>query len=328
MRLLFAGTPIFTAPVLEMLAEEFDLCAVLTNPPARKGRSKKLSPSDLAVEFSRLKNSGVIKKDTPLFETIAFDDEFKEKIKDLNLDLLICFAYGKIFKPDVISLFSLGGINIHPSILPRWRGATPVPAAICNGDKETGVTIQTLADKLDCGKILTCFKREIGRSTSKELLETLAKDSIPLLRDVLNNFSDYVKNAKEQDACSSTYCSVFKKNAGKINWEHSACEIDCLIRAVHTNPGAFSFFGTERINILEASVFEDEKFDEKKAKNEMTKSKEFGKILGVDSKAGILVQTGLGILAISRLQRPSKKPLFWKDFLNGFPKFVDGRFDN
>lgn len=322
MRLVFAGTAECSVPVLKMLAKDFNLCAVLTSPPAPSGRSRKLKASPVAQAVNELKRGGILPEALPLFEPCRLDSSFREKLKKLEPTLLVCFAYGKIFGPKTMAVFKLGGINIHPSLLPRWRGPSPVPAAILAGDKITGISIQTLAEKLDSGDILAQKELAILKDDNVEsLLNLCAIEACPLLKEVLSDFQNRLKNAKPQNEKEASYSSNLKKEDGLINWEDSTVLIERKIRAFSPWPGAFTYKNGEKINIISANLYNI-------SLNEMTKAQKFGTILGTDKKLGILVATGDGVLAISHLQRQTKKALSWRDFLNGYPSFLDGRFES
>lgn len=317
MRILFAGTPSCSIPALKMLSQNFELCAVLTNPPAPVGRSKKLIPSDVELATRELIEKGILSNNFPIFTPHKLDAQFRNELSKLNLDLLVCFAYGKIFGPKTMAQFKMGGINIHPSLLPRWRGATPIPAAILAGDEFTGITIQTLVAKADAGNILISEKIKIkDTDTSESLLERCASICCPLLNSILSNFENAYKNAKPQNENEATYSSILKKEDGLIDWTCSAKNIEQRIRAFSPWPGCFSFIDGEKINIVQATVY----------KKQIQVSPQAGMIIGSDKECGILVQTGDGVLAITVLQKQGKNKLFWKDFLNGNKTFLEKTF--
>ncbi len=332
MRILFAGTPDCAVPALKTLAKEFTLCGVLSNPPAPVGRSKKLQDSQVVSAVKELKAEGVLDENLPILTPHKLDDDFREEVKKLQADLLVCFAYGKIFGRKTMSLFPLGGINIHPSLLPQWRGATPVPYAIMSGATETGITIQTIAEKMDAGDILLQKKLEISdKDTTESLLNFCSNECCEILREVLNDFDAKAKTAKKQDDEKATYSSIIKKEDGLIDWSQSAEEIDRKLKAFTPWPGCFTYKNGEKINIIEASPYKSESPCEQVNGDEpesLHANEDCGKILGKDKKHGILVQTGCGVLAISILQKQAKKKLFWKDFLNGSPDFLQGSFSN
>ncbi|WP_024468655.1 methionyl-tRNA formyltransferase [Treponema pedis] len=321
MRILFAGTPSCAVPALKTLAENFELCGILTNPPAPQGRSKKLIASEVALAAEELKISGTLKGSVPVLTPEKLNAQFREEVLNLKPDLLVCFAYGKIFGPKAMELFPLGGINIHPSLLPRWRGCAPVPAAILAGDKVTGITIQTVAPKADTGAVLAQTELAVEKTdTAETLLSRCAEICCPLLSEVLSDFKNKLKNAKTQNENEALYFSMIKKEDALIDWSEPAEKIERKIRAFTPWPGTFSYKQGEKINIIKAENFTD-------YSEEDIKGKKAGTILGTDKNSGILVLTGKGVLAVSVLQRQTKNKLFWKDFLNGSPLFLESGFD-
>ncbi len=325
MKILFAGTPDCAVPALKILAEKFTLCGVLTNPPAPVGRSKKLQDSQIAIAVKNLQEHGLLPRDFPILTPVKLDDNFREELKKLKPDLLVCFAYGKIFDNKTMEIFPLGGINIHPSLLPKWRGCAPVPYAIMSGADETGVTIQTIAEKMDAGNILAQCKIKIDNDdTTESLLAKCSEESCCLLVKTIENFTDSLKNSKPQNEEEATYSHFLKKENGLINWEESAKQIDKKIKAFTPWPGCFTFKKGEKINIIKANQYQN--YNEENSGIE--DGKKIGEIIGTDKKAGILIKTGNGILAVSVLQKQAKKKLFWKDFLNGSPDFLTGNFEN
>lgn len=322
MRILFAGTPECAVPALRLLASRFNVCGILTNPPAPYGRTKKLKKSEIAEATETLKAENILPKEVPVFTPLKLDSEFRNEIIKLKPDILVCFAYGKIFGPKMMSIFPLGGLNIHPSLLPRWRGCAPIPSAICAGDRFTGVTIQTIAQKTDSGNIVAQSKIPIEKTdTTETMLKKCSELCCGMLSDVLINFNERIKNSVAQNENEASYSVQLKKEDGKIDWTKTADEIDCKIRAFTPWPGCFTYMNGEKINIIQAEPLSA-------ANTENFLNRKCGSIAGVDRDAGILVVTGNGILAISILQKQTKNKLFWKDFLNGSPNFINGSFDS
>jgi methionyl-tRNA formyltransferase len=317
MRILFAGSPAIAVPALETLAalsgtgEDFSLAGLLTNPDSPKGRSGSPEPTECAVAVQHFPSIPVLKPE-------KLDGAAREQVADLKPDLLVSFAYGKIFGPKFLALFPMGGINIHPSLLPKYRGPTPIPAAIINRENETGLTIQRLAMEMDSGDILIQEKVPLdGRETTAGLSETMAKKAAELLPVVLKGIADGTLRAWPQDCNSATYCSLITKNDGLINWKLSAAEIDARIRAFNPWPLAWTMHapskegGELQLSVLEAEALE-----------KTGDSAPPGQVLGKDNNKGILIQTGEGVLAVSRLQYQTKKALEWKAFLNGARNFI------
>lgn len=337
MKILFAASPDFVYPVLEFLACEHELAAVLTNAPRQSGRGKKMHASPLlqhvnSVIHTEHKNfvdtsaERVVEKlsRVKIIEADTIDETVYAEVQALDCDLLVCYAFGKMFTEKFLSLFRYGGINIHPSLLPRWRGASPVPAAILHGDTITGVSIQTLVKKMDAGKILAAASYPLNdRENAGEVLVALTEKSVGLLRRVLADFPLALKNAQPQDESAATYCTKLRRE--KINWNNSALQIARTVLALTPNPKAFSSVAGERITLTKVSVLDT---DKERCIEAIEKNAKNGKIVGVDKDSGILVQTAQGLLAIERLQREGKKEMPWKDFLNGYGTFLECAFDN
>jgi methionyl-tRNA formyltransferase len=331
MRILFAGSPAIAVPVLETLAalssagDGFSL-ALLTNPDSPRGRSGKLEPTACALAAQQFHPAIQVLKPEKLDGTV------REQVKAIKPDLLVSFAYGKIFGPRFLALFPMGGINIHPSLLPKYRGPTPIPAAIINREAETGLSIQQLAPEMDSGDILIQEKVSLdGQETTASLSETMAKKAAELLPAVLSGIADGSLQGRPQDHSAATYCSLIAKEDGLINWEQSAVEIDARIRAFDPWPLSWTNHMTSKeskkleLLILKAKVLEnDTQF--------LIPHSSFlispGQVLGKDNEKGILIQTGEGILAVSKLQYQTKKALEWKTFLNGARNFIGTRLGN
>lgn len=316
LRLLFAGSPSFTIPTLKLLATEFNLIGVLTAPSTRRGRKMEVQNSEVFDACHNLMNEGVLPQDFPIFTPKKLDDESMAFIENLKPDLLVCFAYGKIFTKQFMRLFKKGGINIHPSLLPKWRGPAPIPFAIWHGDDETGVSIQTIKESLDTGDILLQerFKIENEDTTSLLLDGKVSKQVVVMLEKVLIDFDGYLLNAMPQDEKIASYSRLLKKTDGLINWADSAEKIERQIRGFSAWPGTYTFCNGKKLNIISSHVYGK------------TQEGVAGKVLGKDG--GILICTGDGILAIDELQWETKKKLKWKDFLNGSPNFLTFTFEN
>lgn len=322
LRIVFAGVPECAVPALNTIARNFNLCAVLTSPPARAGRTLLQKPSETAQAAEALKADGIIPQELPVFTPSSLDADFRAELSALNPELLVCFAYGKIFGAKTMSLFPKGGINIHPSLLPRWRGCSPVPASIYAGDKETGVTIQTIAPEPDSGDILASIAFPLNAGdTAESVLNKSAVLGAGLLFEVLNDFENKKKNAVPQNSAAATYCTALTKADGLINWNKPAEEIERQIRAFTPWPGTYTFCRGKKLNIIKAVLphaGEDGFELPENAENGIA-----GKVLKSDGKYGILIGTGKGVLAARELQWETKKKLSWKDFLNGSPKFLN-----
>ena len=315
MRILFAASPAIALPSLEALykIEGIELAGVLTNPDTPKNRHGNPQPTDIGAAV-QLNHS-----DTPVLKFEKLDALAREKISALNCDLLVSFAYGKIFGPKFLALFPLGGINIHPSLLPKYRGPTPVQAAILNGDTVTGISIQKLALQMDKGDILAQEEFQLtGKETTGSLSGTAADKAAVMLPDVLKKIANSSSEmsgfscAREQNDSEAVYCSLISKEDGIIDWNKSVVEIEAKIRAFDPWPLCRTIHKGRELIILKAAVFKTGANDQYKP----------GQVLGIDNIHGILIQTGDGVLAVTQLQYQAKKALFWRDFLNGARDFT------
>ena len=346
LNVLFAGSPECAVPSLEAVARKHRIVAVLTNPAAPQGRSKELVPTPVAACAIRLIEEGIIAPGTPIFTPEKLTQEARDAIAATKPDILACFAYGKIFGPKTLALFPMGAVNVHPSLLPRWRGSTPVPAAILALDAETGITVQKMALEMDAGDIIVQTRFPLdGTETAESLLSRAAAEGAPLLVESLDRLEAGTASLTKQNETDATYCSMLKKEDGEIDWTQSAKSISAQIRAFTPWPGAFTTAvagaasgGTaggeaQTLLILDAHEYRGPSgaaSDSVHGVSPLGESPDQsgpqpGLVLGIDKKEGILVQTGEGILALGRLQWRTKKPLDWKSFLNGTRDFINSR---
>jgi methionyl-tRNA formyltransferase len=251
------------------------------------------------------------------------------EVAALKPDLLVSFAYGRIFGPRFLALFPQGGINIHPSLLPKYRGASPIPAVILAREKKTGVCVQRLAEQMDSGDILM---EEVfplsGGETTLSLSEAVSQKAAVLLRALLEDFDSRLAGARPQRG-EAVYCREITKEQGLIDWAESAVQIDARIRAFTPWPLSFTRLGEDTLIILEAEAVAKAYAEAVgvSAGKDISGARP-GTVLGTDSRRGILIQTGDGVLAVSRLQKQAKKPLDWKAFCNGERGFIGARLSN
>lgn len=315
-RILFAGSPEAARKTLEILTNAqtqskagFEIAGVLSNPPTAKGRHKALVPTPVAqyAEACGL----------PVLTPEHLDAAARDAVRPLKADLLVCFAYGHIFGPKFLELFPLGGINLHPSLLPKYRGCTPVPAAILNRDKETAVTIQTLGLKMDEGDILAQTLVELkGSETAESLLNYSAEEGAKLILDVIGKCSSSgsLPQGKPQTG-EASYTNIITKQDGRINWSDSVEQIEAKIRAYYPEPGCWCMEKETSLRILEARIYNGA------AGTEAAASKP-GTVLEFSKSDGILIKTGQGILAVRALQRQGKNAMDYKSFMNGARNFI------
>lgn len=310
MRLLFAGSPAIAVPSLRALAAAgHEIVGLLTNPDAQAGRGRRESPTELALAAA-----GLV-PDAPVLKPERLGPEAREAVAELRPDLMAVAAYGRVFGPKFLALFPRGAINMHPSLLPRWRGATPMVAAILNRDAETGVSVQRVALELDSGDILAqeAFPLE-GRETAAGLAEKCGEIGARLMVRVVAEIAAGRETAVPQDPAKATWCGTVAKDAGLVDWARGAADIDAMVRAYSPWPGAHSYLGDQRLNILEAEPLAAEAPGMPRVGGDGGHP---GLVVGIDRSRGILVQTGEGLLAIARLQLEAKKAMGFRDFANG-----------
>jgi methionyl-tRNA formyltransferase len=335
MRILFAGTPEIAVPCLQTLIagdEAWTLAGVLTNPDRPKGRSGKPEPSPVAAfveEFLTTNHTNLTNKSNeklPVLKPESLKEQAREDVAALKPDLLVSFAYGRLFGPKFMALFPLGGINVHPSLLPKYRGPSPIQEAILRGDTVTGVSIQKIAPAMDTGDILAVKEIPLdGRETAESLGARVAEIAAPLLAQTLKDIARPASIGEEpagrHQQGEASYCSLIEKDSGRIDWNRSAREIDAQIRAYTPWPLARTGHKGQILYILEALPLSG---DAGGSQAELGQTVP-GQVLGKDPKNGILIQTGDGILAVSRLQYRARKALPAGAFLNGARDFIGSR---
>ncbi|MCK5201351.1 MAG: methionyl-tRNA formyltransferase [Spirochaetales bacterium] len=305
MRIIFAGSPLIAVPSLISVSSKFDVVGVLTNPDKVTGRGRKIISNPVKTKAMEL--------GLKIIEPFTLGSSARSEIKELDPDILVVFAYGRIFGPKFLSLFPLGGVNVHPSLLPRYRGSSPILTAILNGDTETGITIQRINLEMDTGAILNQQSITLSGNESTESLSNLVSvKGSELLIKTLGEIDSGLEMEREQGEDSISYCSKIVKEDGQVDWNESAALIDRKIRAYTPWPKVYTQFKDKKLMLLEGVVFE----------KETTLSGEPGRVLGFDKSDGILIQTGNGILAIKSLQLQSKKANDWKSFINGTQNFI------
>jgi methionyl-tRNA formyltransferase len=328
MRILFAGSPEIAVPSLRALAElarqdgRFELAGILTNADSPKGRHGTPEPTPVGRAgeeiAARAREEG--RRAPALLKPEGLGGEGRALTAALKPDLLVSFAYGRIFGPRFLALFPLGGINIHPSLLPKYRGASPIQAAILGREAETGISIQWLATEMDSGNILLQESFPLtGRETAADLGALAAEKSAALLCRVLGE-ELYRCGGSPQDHGAATYCARIAKEDGRIDWTRGAADIDAQVRAFTPWPLCLTRHGDLELHILAGRPWEG------KGENPGGGARAApGTVLGADKNRGILIQTGDGVFAAERLQYRGKKALDWRSFLNGAKNFDGSR---
>ncbi len=299
MKILFAGTPEIAVPCLKMLVEKAQV-EVLTNPDAPSGRSGQPRPSPV--------KAAALDLGLQVHQPLHLDAAFRQSLP--NFDLLVSFAYGKIFGPRFLELFPWGGLNVHPSLLPRWRGPSPLTASILAGDHETGICVQTLALGMDEGDLVVCLKRPLEGNETTESLTLWASEASPsLLAEAVEKVAQGERRFTPQQG-EAVYCQKILKENGLLDWKKSARELDAQVRAFTPWPSSWTFWRGQTLTLRQVRALEGGPKGEP------------GRVLALDKSEGILVQTGSGLLALRELQLAGRKPLDFRSFANGTRDFV------
>jgi len=301
MRIVFAGTPEFAVPPLAALVRSHhEIIGVLTQPDRPAGRGRNLSMS--AVKEFALENS------LPLAQPQTFrTTEGRAALETWRPDVLVVVAYGLILPPEALAIPKHGCLNIHASLLPRWRGAAPVQRAILEGDDETGVTIMQMDAGLDTGPILLQRALPIGDTDdSVSVLDKLAALGAPALLEVLSSIDSGSVLARAQPSEGATYAKKIEKSEARIDWKRSASKIDRQIRAFRPWPIAETTHRGEQVRVHRARVVGDAAITPHPP----------GSILGLKDDL-LLVACGEAVLGIAELQRAGRRSMTAREFANG-----------
>lgn len=296
MRIVFMGTPDFAVPSLQALIDAgHEVCAVYTQPDKPQGRKQVLTaPPVKALALAQ----GI-----PVFQpnTLKNEDE-QAQLRTLAPELIVVVAYGKLLPKAVLEIPPRGCINVHGSLLPRWRGAAPIQWAVIAGDKTAGVTTMQMAEGLDTGDMLLKFETEIGaREMAGELFDRLAAAGAELLTDTIVKLDTITP--QPQDDSQSCYASMLNKELAVVDWSKTAREIDCLIRGLNPWPVALSMLTGERIKLYSATPCEGRGTP--------------GEVLKSDPKSGLVVACGEGALRLDDIQLVGGKRMDSAAFLRG-----------
>ena len=295
-RIVFMGSPDFAAIALKRLAQNFNVVGVVTQPDQRAGRGKKLVSPAVKIMADEL---GI-----PTIQPRRVRDaESMDALRRFAPDLIVVAAYGQILRPELLQLPPLGCINIHGSLLPRWRGAAPIQAAILAGDAETGITIMMMDEGVDTGDMLS--KRAIpiaDDDTAGTLFDKLAPLGAELLVETLPKYLSGELKPQPQPEEGATYAKMLKKEDGRLDFSQSAEELERRIRAFFPWPGTFFEWDGKPLKVLRARV------DEQKSPGNGSK-------LIVEGVPAI--GTGEGVLVLDEVQPAGKKPMDGKSFLAG-----------
>jgi methionyl-tRNA formyltransferase len=249
-KIVFMGTPFFAVPILKSLYQNgYPISVVYTQPPQKSHRGQKINKSPIQGISETLK----IEYRTPI--SLKNNKEEYNYLKEINADIAIVVAYGQIIPKEYLSLVKKGFINIHASLLPKWRGAAPIQRSIINLEKETGISIMRIREKLDTGPVCNSYKINIksddNSETISQKLSALAAEKISdNIDEILENKIDF----KEQNHNEATYAAKIEKTEGQIDWSNTAENIIGKINGLYPSPGAFFIYNGERYKILKASL--------------------------------------------------------------------------
>ena len=300
MDIVFMGTPDFAVTSLKSLIEKFNVRAVFTQPDRPKGRGKKISQSPVKKTALSYGIKEIYQPEKLKEDTISI-----QKLKSINPDFIVVVAYGQILTKQILDIPKYGCINLHASLLPKYRGAAPINWCIIDGEKETGNTTMLMDEGLDTGDILMSNKVEITENmTAGELHDILMEDGANLIIKTLKKFKDGTIIRKKQGKTCTNYAKMLNKNIAKINWQLDAKDIKNLIRGLNPWPVAYTNYGKKNMKIYKSKITDE------------ISSMEPGTIIDV-CEAGIKVCCKDKILLIEEIQFPGKRCMSVDEYIRG-----------
>ncbi|MCU0640831.1 MAG: methionyl-tRNA formyltransferase [Candidatus Margulisbacteria bacterium] len=304
MKIIFFGTPDPAAQLLEALIEaKHEIALVVTQPDRPQGRGQKIEPPP--VKTVALRHGLPVQQP----DKLKGDQVFKALISSLSAEIAVVAAYGKLIPGELLSLPRFGFINVHASLLPKYRGAAPVQWALLNGETETGITIFRLVEQLDAGPIISQEKIPIAPTDNTEtLLSKLFERSKDLLIKTLSSIASGQASFQPQDEAAVTYAPVLSKESGEIDWKKSAAEINNRVRALYPWPAAHTFYRGQRLQLLAAEPY---------AVDLALGDRLPGRILQLLKGEGFLVATGSGDLLVRTVKPAGGKAMKAADFALG-----------
>ena len=304
MKIVYMGTPDFAVKPLHALAEtDYEVAGVITQPDKPKGRGKTMLPTPVKEE--------ALKHGFTVYQPVKVrDPEFLQVLKDLNPDIIVVAAFGQIIPKSILELPKYGCINIHASLLPKYRGAAPIQQAVIDGEKESGVTIMKMGTGLDTGDMISravvpLAADETGGSLFDKLADAGAKLLVETLPHIFDGTAVYEKQPEESP---TPYAGMITKQMGMLNFEKSAEELERLVRGLNPWPSAFTFWNGKTLKVWESDVIKAEKIQSEKVIP--------GTVIKTD-KNGIYVACGEDVLVLSQVQLEGKKRMDADAFLRG-----------
>ena len=312
MRVIFMGTPDFAVPALSNLIKEHDVIAVVTQPDKPKGRGK-------AMAFPPVKEKA-LEHGIPVYQPAKVREEaFVDLLRALEPDVIVVAAFGQILPEEILSIPGYGCINIHASLLPKYRGAAPIQWAVIHGEKESGVTTMFMAKGLDTGDMIDRAVVVLDpKETGESLHDKLALAGADLILKTLSGLSQGSAVRIPQNDAESTYAPMLTRQTGCIDWSKSAVDIERLIRGLNSWPSAYTFLSGKTLKIWDADVTHHLPETKEELGQPCKGQEEPGKVLLV-TKKHVFVQTGENILKINEVQLQGKKRMPVASFLLGYP---------
>ncbi len=304
-KVIFIGTADFAIPILEsLITNGYPLLAVITAPDKPVGRKQIITPPPIKILAE--------KHNIPVFQPKTISN-IKNQISNIRPDLIVVTAYGQILPKEILEIPRYGCLNIHPSLLPKYRGPSPIQYTILNGDKETGVTIILMNEKIDAGSILGRLnlprRFSLQKLNPEELEKELSELGAKLLIETIPKWINGEIKPIVQNESKATYTKILTREDGKIDWKKSAEEIERQIRVLNPEPGTFTILENKIVKILKADIL-------------LTNgNKKVGEFF-LTEKGGLAVACGKGTLVLEEIQPEGKRKMTGKEFLNGHPSII------
>lgn len=309
MRVVFMGTPDFAVGTLQALIREGnEVAAVVTQPDKPKGRSKELV-------FSPVKEEA-LKHNIPVLQPIkASNEEFVEQLRNYNAEVFVVVAFGQLLPKSIIDMPKYGCINVHASLLPKYRGASPIQWAVIDGCEYSGVTTMKMDEGLDTGDILLVKKVKLAaKETGGSLFDKLSEVGAELLIETLKGLEENSITPVKQNDSESSYVKMLKKSMGELDFSKATKDIECLIRGLNPWPSAFTHFNGKMLKIWDADVIENEADID--GDGQFLNTAAVGEVCYTDKKT-FIIKCGKGFLKVNEVQLEGKKRMKTESFLLG-----------
>lgn len=297
--IIFMGTPDFAVPCLDKLHQNYNVTAVITQPDRPKGRGQHLAKSPVKVYAEE--------HNLPVYQPEKIKTaEFTEKLRQMQPDLIIVVAFGQILSQEILDIPKFGCINVHASLLPRWRGAAPIHWSIIGGDTETGVTTMYMDAGLDTGDMILKAKTVITpEMTTAQLHDALMMQGADLLIETIQSIENGTVSREKQDDSLSCYAKMLNNDNCRIDWKKSAQEVHNLVRGLNSWPIAYTTLNGKKFKIWQTKIVDAD-----------TTGKTPGQIIDL-TKKGIIVATGNGTIELLQIQPPNKAKMPASSYING-----------